>query len=430
MAKTLVQIENSVTLSESNSYGSIIEKDDYLYVLGAASGIIQIFHINAGGSLTRIANDVGLTIARTELSALEKNGYIYVIGGGSNNSIDVFQINANGSLTKITNSVTLTENRFLPAVIEKNDYLYVIGQHKATIDILKINAGGSLTRVANNVGIQNISPGDGFSFEKDGYIYTIGGLSGIIAIYQINADGNLTLIKTSSCSPYPAKSFTSIVKNNYLYVTGAGTKIDIYSLTLLPIISGVNAYLGIFSDSFTPYAYTVSKDPEDDEELDAATVTERLDNVLLRQFQLPLDEQSELSFEGIAWTKILNGQRTLKIEAFKPNGDSAIRTLTFTKNENVLVFRMSNPAPELIMPTKIVLGFPGQFPAGQRTIEACNNALDAEPAWETVPAQSTIYEFTNTTTTAAQWAVNIRVTLERGEDTGDVFIDDAELSYE
>ena len=49
---------------------------------------------------------------------------------------------------------------------------------------------------------------------------------------------------------------------------------------------------------------------------------------------------------------------------------------------------------------------------GNLTLEICNNANDANPAWETA-ANETVHNFANTTKTAAQWAVGLKIDITR-----------------
>ena len=49
---------------------------------------------------------------------------------------------------------------------------------------------------------------------------------------------------------------------------------------------------------------------------------------------------------------------------------------------------------------------------GNLTLQICNNANDASPAWETA-ANETVHNFANTTKTAAQWAVGLKIDITR-----------------
>ena len=49
---------------------------------------------------------------------------------------------------------------------------------------------------------------------------------------------------------------------------------------------------------------------------------------------------------------------------------------------------------------------------GNLTLKICNNANDANPAWETA-ANETVHNFTNTAKTAAQWAIGLEIDITR-----------------
>ena len=49
---------------------------------------------------------------------------------------------------------------------------------------------------------------------------------------------------------------------------------------------------------------------------------------------------------------------------------------------------------------------------GNLTLQICNNANDANPAWETA-ANETVHNFANTTKTAAQWAIGLEIDITR-----------------
>ena len=49
---------------------------------------------------------------------------------------------------------------------------------------------------------------------------------------------------------------------------------------------------------------------------------------------------------------------------------------------------------------------------GNLTLKICNNANDANPAWETA-ANETVHNFTNTTKIAAKWAIGLKIDITR-----------------
>ena len=49
---------------------------------------------------------------------------------------------------------------------------------------------------------------------------------------------------------------------------------------------------------------------------------------------------------------------------------------------------------------------------GNLTLQICNNANDASPAWENA-TNETVHNFANTTKTAAQWAIGLKIDITR-----------------
>ena len=52
---------------------------------------------------------------------------------------------------------------------------------------------------------------------------------------------------------------------------------------------------------------------------------------------------------------------------------------------------------------------------GNLTLQICNNANDASPAWENA-TNETVHNFANTTKTAAQWAIGLKIDITRTAD--------------
>ena len=49
---------------------------------------------------------------------------------------------------------------------------------------------------------------------------------------------------------------------------------------------------------------------------------------------------------------------------------------------------------------------------GNLTLQICNNANDAAPAWEAA-TNETVHNFANTTKTAATWAIGLKIDISR-----------------
>lgn len=189
-----------------------------------------------------------------------------------------------------------------------------------------------------------------------------------------------------------------------------------------PIISGTDAALGTFGQ--TPpggYSYTVT-----DADGDAVTVTEALDGTVLRTYQPVLGETNVLSLSTDQWLTVLNGTHTLTITADDGKGGTAVRTLTLTKSVTELLFYLWPPLESTDMASRAIESIVAQIPDGAESkIEVCNNAYDAEPAWQDVTqivARGDNIVLRNTTKTADKWGYSVRVTIKRNGASGDCYV--------
>ncbi len=96
-----------------------------------------------------------------------------------------------------------------------------------------------------------------------------------------------------------------------------------------------------------------------------------------------------------------------------------IRTLTFTKSIAGFVITLSTPLEANSQPTRANIKVTRDIPAGGTfKVEATNNPFDASPVWEdctNAVVQGVAHVFTNKINTAAQYGMNIRVTVQRGD---------------
>jgi hypothetical protein len=182
---------------------------------------------------------------------------------------------------------------------------------------------------------------------------------------------------------------------------------------LPPTISGSDADLGVFSDAFTGYNYTVN-----DADSTSVSVQEIIDGVVFRTSAPALGQQQTFSLTGVNWTKIQNGTHTVRIVATDSEGASTARTITFTRDVDTVEFftQILNTDAK---PTAALVNVQGSFPTGCiLTVLAANNANDASPVWQDISGSlgSKAY-FTNESKTAASWGVRFHVKLERGTAT-------------
>ena len=181
-----------------------------------------------------------------------------------------------------------------------------------------------------------------------------------------------------------------------------------------PVISGSNADLGIKRADFT-YQYSVT-DPGGD----TVNVVEKIDGkTIATKNAITLGATQTLSVSGNTFTALTNAKHTITITATDSAGNSAVRTLTFTKSIAGFVITLSAPLEADSQPTRANIKVTRDIPAGGTfKVEATNNPFDASPVWEdctNAVVQGVAHVFTNKINTAARYGMNIRVTVQRGD---------------
>ena len=188
-----------------------------------------------------------------------------------------------------------------------------------------------------------------------------------------------------------------------------------------PVISGSDGDLGSFSSAAPTYEYVVTD--ADGHQVD---VVESLDGVAIKSYTVTLGQTNTLSLTGDQWLKLTNGQHTLTIKATDAKDASVVRTLTFTKAVTSVEFVQTVAMTADAMPTKALVNIQGSFPTGSTLqVWICNNGNDASPTWEDITTKalnSQKHFFTNTTKTASDWGVKVKVKLLRGSATETCYI--------
>ena len=186
-----------------------------------------------------------------------------------------------------------------------------------------------------------------------------------------------------------------------------------------PVISGTDANLGVKSSGFTG-TYTVT-----DANNNTVTVTEAIDGVQIRSLVATLGEEITYGVTENTWLALPNGSHTLTIRA-TDGIDTSVRTYTFTKLVDSFTIRNSTPWVADTMPTRIMLVVTRNIPsAATFKVEVCNNGYDATPTWEDCTdavKSGLVHVFTNTTKSATNWGVLVRVTVERNGAAGACYI--------
>jgi hypothetical protein len=182
---------------------------------------------------------------------------------------------------------------------------------------------------------------------------------------------------------------------------------------LPPTITGTDTDLGVFSDTFPGYTYTVN-----DADSESVSVQEIIDDVIFRTYVPTLAQQQTFALAGLDWAKIQNGTHTVRIVATDSGGASTTRTVTFTKSVDTVEF-FTQILDADAKPVAALVNVQGSFPTGCiLTVMAANNANDESPAWQDISGSlgSKAY-FTNESKTAESWGVQFHVILERGTAT-------------
>ncbi len=188
------------------------------------------------------------------------------------------------------------------------------------------------------------------------------------------------------------------------YRVGTAQNID-YNVP--PTITGTDQNMGTVSEPFS-YAYTVS----DQDAEDVITVVEKLDGAEIKRFTATSGTQYAADFSS-KWQSLAVGSHQLVITATDQDGESATRTITFSR----AVTRIA--AQRVItlsaMPKKVFLSLFPQPAAGTATItcQVCNNPYDSSPAWEDISGKinNLVHVFTNETATATQKGLAYRFTI-------------------
>ena len=186
-----------------------------------------------------------------------------------------------------------------------------------------------------------------------------------------------------------------------------------------PVISGTNSSLGTKTNVFTQ-TYTIT-----DANSDTVTVTESIDGVQIRSYVATLGATNTFSVSGNTWLVLANGNHTMTITA-TDGVDSSTRTYTFTKSVGSFTIQNSTPMMASTQPTRIKISVNKTLPPEATfKVEVCNNGYDSTPTWENATSSVTgnlVHLFSNTTKTATNWGVMIRVTVNRNGGSGACYV--------
>ena len=191
-----------------------------------------------------------------------------------------------------------------------------------------------------------------------------------------------------------------------------------------PVINGTDSDLGLKTAAFNQ-TYSVTN-PDAPTIPKTLTVVERIDGKQKRSFTATSGSGNTFAVTAAEWTGLANGSHTLTITATDNYGGTATRTFTFSKSVTEIEFTLSTPLPADAAVSKAIMNVARQIPVGAEfSVEVCNNAFDASPAWEDVTnavVSGNKFFLENATKTATNWGFNIRVRVKRKSATGECYI--------
>lgn len=190
-----------------------------------------------------------------------------------------------------------------------------------------------------------------------------------------------------------------------------------------PTITPSTTPSGTYSNK-PSFEYTVF-----DADGDLMSITEKIDGITFNT-HTNVASGTKLTYTptDLAWLRTRINQ-TINIEITADDGNGGVTTVTYpiTRTTPAIDLQLKNPFETDVRARRILLSLDGQLPsAANITIEACNNAFDDNPTWENIThlaLQGFPYPFNNENKTAANWGVSFRVRIERGNETGPIYLD-------
>ncbi len=176
-----------------------------------------------------------------------------------------------------------------------------------------------------------------------------------------------------------------------------------------PTISGSNTDLGTVTSPPSIFFTVNDADPADE-----LTVVQSLDDVEVGRIENAVrGDIYTFALTAAQFAGLAEGQHTMKVTVTDSAGNSATRTTTFTRSVSGIEF-IVGPIETDAKPQRVIvsLRYHAADDRGTVVLSVCNNALDASPTWETAKPGLT-HVFTNGSKTAANWAVGVKVKIEK-----------------
>lgn len=159
-------------------------------------------------------------------------------------------------------------------------------------------------------------------------------------------------------------------------------------------------------------SYTVSDNNED-----SIIVTEKLNGKVIHTETVSSGTARTIEITESQWLECI-GVSTLEIVAENSSGGSSTFVITFARDNGNRLEVRTKPSVSSIQPSKISLNVGWTTDNATGTVYVANNALDENVEWEDATNEienGEVYFFENSTKTSDNWAVSIKIVIEKDE---------------
>lgn len=229
---------------------------------------------------------------------------------------------------------------------------------------------------------------------SQGYNLSVNITSTLFAALNVNETNTIEIAASNNdATAYRRYTFRKVNSGPTITLTGAE---ELGELTSKPTIK-----------------YSVS-----DNEGDEVTVKEYLNGTLMKTFTATLGAENTITFTDDFWITCNSSLNTIAIAATDSNGTTTYKYVTFSRKVNKIQFTTKNAIQTSAAASKIMVTPQWDITNATGKVEVCNNGFDNSPTWENMTTKAVAgepYTFTNSTKTAANWGIKIRITITKNE---------------
>lgn len=202
--------------------------------------------------------------------------------------------------------------------------------------------------------------------------------------------------------------------------TSGATAVRRWYFTRINTNPTVTVAMSDLGEQNSPFSFKFTADDADGDDI---TVKIFIDDVQIADLgTVTRGQEQTYSLGKLDYSKITNGTHKIKIEVTDSKNARGYAFVDFSKNITFARYKFTKEVTA--QASTIIVNLMAEIADGATvTIKVCNNALDTNPTWETVPIElhGQAYNFQNTTKTASQWGVGVEVRIDRGTATKDSY---------